>query len=236
MKIKMKKCVIYKRTSSMVNGGDNKDSDKRQEHACVEYCESNGLEIHGVFYDLGVSGKVSVFQRDGFKDLYLHCLEHDVKTIVFESISRLSRDSYELEVAYRKLTSEKFNLVSVTDGGDFEDDRVSKLQRQIISAISEYQREEIVFNLSVARNRKKTQNKELGITTLEGNGKCEGRKAHKEKNQEVVALVKKLRRKNWKTKKQMSYRKISNWLLESGYVNERGNRYNAKTIRDMVQQ
>jgi len=231
----MKKCVIYKRTSSMTNGGDNKDSHIRQEHACIDYCKSNRLEVHGVFYDLGVSGKVSVFQRNGFKDLYLHCLEHDVRTIIFESISRLSRDSYELEVAYRKLTSDGFNLISVTDG-DFEDDRVSKLQRQIISAISEYQREEIVFNLSVARNRKKTQNKVNGITTLDGQGKCEGRKSHKQINSELVQLVKKLRKRNWKTKKQMSLRKISDCLLESGYVNERGNRYNAKSIRDMVQQ
>ena len=119
---------------------------------------------------------------------------------------------------------------------DFEDDRVSKLQRQIISAISEYQREEIVFNLSVARGRKKIQNKEIGVTTLEGKGKCEGRKSHKEINSELVVLVKKLRRKNWKTKKQMSYRKISDYLFENGYANERGNQYDAKSISRMVQQ
>jgi len=70
---------------------------------------------------------VSVFQRDEFKNLYLHCLDRGIKTIVFESISRFSRDSYELEVAYRKLTKEEFTLISVTDG-DFEDDRVSTIE------------------------------------------------------------------------------------------------------------
>ena len=53
---------------------------------------------------------------------------------------------------------------------------------------------------------------------------------------ELVVLVKKLRRKNWKTKKQMSYRKISDHLFQNGIGNERGNPYNSKSIREMVQQ
>ena len=233
--IKMKSCVIYKRTSSLTNCGDDKDSHNRQEQICVDFCESNNFSIQGVFYDKGVSGKVSVFNRKGFYGLYLYCLENNITTVVFESISRFSRDLYELEVAYRKLTDDGIQLISVTDG-DFEGDRVSKLQRQIISAISEYQREEIVFNLSVARGRKKIRNKGIGVTTLDGSGKCEGRKSHKEINSELVALVKKLRRKNWKTKKVLSYQKISDYLYSQGHVNEKGNQYDAKSISRMVQQ
>ena len=136
-------------------------------------------------------------------------------------------------LASRSAPSKK-SRVFVADG-NFDDDRVSKLQRQLIGAISEYQREEIVFNLSVARGRKKIQNKTDGITTIHGEGKCEGRKSHKEINSELVALVKKLRRKNWKTKKVMSYQKISDYLFSQGYVNERGNQYDAKSISRMVQ-
>ena len=201
----------------------------------MDYCKSNKFSVAGIFYDEGVSGKVSVFNRNAFRDLYVYCLENHVKYVIFESISRFSRDLYELEVAYRQLTEKSIQLVSVNDG-DFEGDRVSKLQRQIISAISEYQREEIVFNMSVARERKKIHNKSVGVVTLDGKGKCEGRKSHKEMNTELVAVVKKLRRRNWKTKKQMSYRKIAEYLFDNGYENERGNRYNAKSIRDMVQQ
>ena len=126
-------------------------------------------------------------------------------------------------------------MVSVIDGS-FEDNRISKLNRQILSAIAEYQREEIVFNLSVSRERKKQQNKKGNYVTLEGKGKCKGTKAKKELQPELVALVKKLRRRNWKTKKQMSLRKISQHLLELGYVNERGKPYNPQSIKDMVRQ
>ena len=233
--MEMTKCVIYKRTSSLTNCGDTKDSHLRQEKICLDYCKSNKFSVAGIFYDEGVSGKVSVFGRNAFRDLYVYCLENSVKYIIFESISRFSRDLYELEVAYRQLTENGIQLVSVNDG-DFEDDRVSKLQRQIISAISEYQREEIVFNMSVARERKKIHNKSIGAVTIDGRGKCEGRKSHKEMNMELVAIVKKLRRRNWKSKKQMSYRKISDYLFDNGYVNERGNKFSAMSISRMVGQ
>ena len=103
-----------------------------------------------------------------------------------------------------------------------------------LSAIAEYQREEIVFNLSVSRERKKQQNKKVNYVTLDGKGKYEGRKAKKELQPELVALVKELRRKNWKTKKQMSLRQISLHLFELGDVNERGKPYNTQSVKDMV--
>jgi len=106
-----------------------------------------------------------------------------------------------LESGHRKLKADGFELVSVTDG-IFEDNRISKLNRQILSAIAEYQREEIIFNLSVSRERRKQQNKKENCVTLDGKGKCEGRKAQKELQ---PALVKKLRR-HWKTKRRMSLR------------------------------
>ena len=231
----MEKCVIYKRTSSLANCGEDKDSHQRQEKICRDFCETHQLDACGIFYDSGVSGKISVLKREGFKQLYLYCLENDITTIVFESISRFSRDSFELEVAYRKLVGEGFTLISATDG-DFGDNHISKLNRTILAAISEYQREEIVFNLSVSRERKKLLNKKSGYTTLEGKGKCEGRKTHTEKNPELVKLVKRLRRRNWKTKKQRSYMKISQMLFDKGYANERGKPFNPKSIMSMVKQ
>ena len=60
--------------------------------------------------------------------MYLYCLEYDIQIIVFESISRLSRNSFELESRYRRLRVDGFTLISVTDGG-FEDNWTSKPNR-----------------------------------------------------------------------------------------------------------
>lgn len=67
--------------------------------------------------------------------------------------------------------------------------------------------------------------------------KREGRKTHLELNPELVKLVKRLRRRNWKTKKQKSYREISRILSEDyGFFNERGKAFNPKSIMVMVNQ
>ena len=103
---------------------------------------------------------------------------------------------------------------------------------KVLSAISEYQKQEIVFNLSVSRETKKKQNQQRNYVTLKGEGKCECRKS----NKELVRLVKRLRKQNWKTKRRMSLRQISKHLSELGYLNERGNPYSIQSISDMVKQ
>jgi len=67
--------------------------------------------------------------------------------------------------------------------------------------------------------------------------KREGRKTHRELNPESVKLVKRRRRRNWRTKRQKSYRQISGILSEDyGVFNERGNAFNPKSIMVMVNQ
>jgi len=147
-----------------------------------------------------------------------------------------SRDLYEQELAYRKLSADRFKLVSATNEEELENSPQSTLVRHIFSAISQYQREEVVFNLSVARERKRKQNKIDGHVTMTGEGKCGGWKQHRELNPEIVKRVKTLRRKNWKTKKQKSYREIANILFDEGFTNQNGNRFNPNSIRNMVKQ
>ena len=65
----MKKAVIYVRTSSMKNVGDEKDSDDRQIAKCVAYAEANDIELMEeknnlvTFYDEGVSGTTEIMDR-----------------------------------------------------------------------------------------------------------------------------------------------------------------------------
>ena len=90
------------------------------------------------------------------------------------------------------------------------------LRFENLSAISEYQKQEVVFNLSVSRETKKKQNQQRNYVTLKGEEKCEGRKSNKELQPELVRLVKRLRKQNWKTKRRMSLRQISKHLSELG--------------------
>ena len=64
-------------------------------------------------------------------------------------------------------------------------------------------------------------------------GKCEGRKSHAEKRPEVVAEARRLRRANPTTGERRSLQ--SRELAAKGYFNERGQPFNPKSVRAMIE-
>jgi hypothetical protein len=97
--------------------------------------------------------------------------------------------------------------------------------RQVLGAIAEFDKAMTVAKLRGARDRIRKER-----------GKCEGRKAFAEKQPELVALVKRLRRASPKTGERRSLRKISAELAAAGHFNERGQPFNAKSIKSMLEQ
>ena len=81
-----------------------------------------------------------------------------------------------------------------------------------------------VAKLKAARDRKRARK-----------GKCEGRRSHREMNPELVALAKKLHRRNPKTGQRLSLRAIAAELERQGHVNMHGCRFAAASIQAMVE-
>jgi hypothetical protein len=74
--------------------------------------------------------------------------------------------------------------IAADNPGSFIDTTpTAKLVRQVLGAISEFDKAMTVAKLRGARERKRR-----------GTGKCEGRKSHAERNPELVALAKRLHR------------------------------------------
>jgi hypothetical protein len=67
-------------------------------------------------------------------------------------------------------------------------------------------------------------------------GKCEGRRSQGEMNPEVVALAKRLRRRNPKTGERKSLRAVAAMLAELGHVNVNGRPFAAESIQAMIRQ
>jgi hypothetical protein len=65
-------------------------------------------------------------------------------------------------------------------------------------------------------------------------GKCEGRRSHLEMKPEMVALAKRLRRRNPKTGERRSLRAIAAELEQQSYVNIRSEQFAAESIKAMV--
>ena len=77
--------------------------------------------------------------------------------------------------------------------------------------------------LKAARDRKRARD-----------GKCEGRRSHFEMDPQLVALAKKLHRRNPKTGVQRSLRSIATELARLGHVNVNGRPFAAESIKAMV--
>ena len=226
--------VCYYRTSSKTNVGEDKDSLNRQRQCCIQFSKDNGFTIIREFYDDGVKGKDFITDRLGFTELLTFCEGQKVSTILFESSSRFSRDLVVQEMGYRMLVEMGFTLISTDNPSTFiETNPTTTMVRQILGSVSQYQKDELVTKLRVSRERKREVNKELGVVTLSGRGKCEGRPSICETNPDLVKTVKRLRRQCRKTHKKKSYRKVSEELYRLGYKNGRGEIFHPNQVREM---
>ena len=133
------KAIIYCRVSSerQVNEGNGLNS---QEKRCRDYARTKGYLITRVFPDEGISG--GLFQRPAMKELiaYLDSHPSDQFTVIFDDLSRFSRDvqvhiqlKAQLESRGAKLECLNFN---------FEDSPESEFAEMVMVAGNQYHRKQ----------------------------------------------------------------------------------------------
>jgi DNA invertase Pin-like site-specific DNA recombinase len=151
--------------------------------------------------------------------------EHpDVRTILVETASRFARDGLVQETGHRMLKARGIDLIAVDSPDSFiNDGPTADLVRQILGAVSQFEKAMVVMKLRSARDRKRA-----------ATGKCEGRKSHAESNPHVVKLARKLHRQDRTTHKRRSYRDISAMLAEHGHLAASGKPYGPSAISSML--
>src|SRR5215813_9353872 len=184
MSIKRKQAIGYLRTSSAANVGEDKDSERRQRVAIERYTKRVGYDVVDWFYDSAVSGADRIDARPGFSALLARTAGNGVRTVIVETANRFARDLMVQEVGFAMLQDLGITLIAADSPASFLDDGpTSKLIRQILGAVSEFDKAMIVAKLRGARERVRRTK-----------GKCEGRKSYAEANPELVALAKQLKR------------------------------------------
>nr|WP_114769080.1 recombinase family protein [Microvirga subterranea] len=218
------KAVAYLRTSSAANVGADKDSEKRQRQAIEAYARAAGYELVFSYYDEAVSGADHVADRPGFTTMMEGIATNGVRTIIVETASRFARDLIVQETGYAMLKERGINLIAADSPDSFQDDTpTAKLIRQVLGAVSEFEKTMLVTKLKGARDRKRA----TGV-------KVEGRKSHAELNPELVALAKKLYRYPVNGKRR-SLREVSAELAANGFVGSNGKPYQAMSIKRMIE-
>lgn len=224
MKIKiLKPSVAYMRTSSAANVGADKDSEKRQRLAIETYAKSAGYEVLEVFYDEAVSGADHISNRPGFTAMMERVAKDGIQTIIVETASRFARDLMVQEVGYAMLRERGVALVAADSPESFLDDTpTATLIRQILGAVSQFEKAMLVGKLKGARDRKRATG-----------AKVEGRKSYAEMNPEAVALAKKLHRYPVNGKRR-SLRQVAAAMAEQGVLGGNGEPYTAMAIKRMI--
>jgi DNA invertase Pin-like site-specific DNA recombinase len=116
-----------------------------------------------------------------------------------------------------------------------DDGPTSKLIRQVLGAVAEFDKAMTVAKLKGARDRKRRDT-----------GKCEGRKSFAEMAAadlkrgnsglaNAIAMAKRLHRSSPKTGERRSLRKIAKALKDAGHINAHGREFNPASIKAMVE-
>lgn len=160
--------VAYMRCSgeSQIQG----DTWSRQEAAISKYAKANGITVLEWFRDEGVTGKMELEGRVGLSACIDYVRTHDIKLALVEDSTRLARDLIVSEVVVREFQKIGVRVVASAGGVDLtegdESNPTAKLIRQILAAVSEFERCCIVIKMKGARDRIRVRD-----------GRCEGRKS-----------------------------------------------------------
>ncbi len=146
-------------------GQVNGDGFPRQLKAIREYAAANGIKLVNIYREEGVSGTKESMDRPAWSELMTALHSNGVRVVIIEKLDRLARDLMVQEAIIDDLRKHGFELISVAEPDLMANDPTRVLMRQLLGAVAQYDKSQIVLKLRGARMRKRAKE-----------GRCEGRK------------------------------------------------------------
>lgn len=211
----MKTAFAYVRVSSTAQvDGTGLD---RQEESIRAFAKANGYKIVQVFSDKGVSGTTDGVDRPGLADL-ANALEEGI-TVIVENADRLARDLLVSEVIlgqFRETGVPVFDCSGI-ELTNIDGDSTRTLIRQVLGAVAEFNKTQLVQRLKASRERIKAKE-----------GRCEGRKPYD--NQKGIQRILQLRA------AKVTYRKIPEILEREEIPAPSGGKWHVSAISRIVKE
>jgi DNA invertase Pin-like site-specific DNA recombinase len=206
----MTQAIAYIRVSS--NGQVEGTGLDRQRESLEAFAKAAGYELVATYADEGVSGTVDGFDRPGLADLANNVQEGQV--IIVENADRIARDLLVGEVILGTFREHGIKVIDCAgvDLTNIDGDPTRTLIRQVLGAVAEFNKSQLVGRLASARRRVKKIS-----------GRCEGRKPYD--NDEVVQGIVALRERG------VSYRAIADDLNEQGVASPAGSSWSPNAVR-----
>jgi DNA invertase Pin-like site-specific DNA recombinase len=165
------------------------DGPQRQRDAIQQFCGAQGIGRFDFFTEEAVSGTIDGLSRPVFLQMIqeIEAVQKDGSSgevcIVLERMDRLARDLIVSEVILKECALRGIPVYAADQGqkidqASVEADPTRKLIRQIMGALSEWEKSVIVKKLRAARDRKRQET-----------GRCEGVKPYGETDLEQTVLI-----------------------------------------------
>lgn len=182
----MKQAIGYIRVSTEQQANEGV-SLEAQEARIVKWCADNGYELVKVFQDAGVSGALSIADRDGLADALAAIKKVKADALVVVKRDRLARDNIEAGLIDRECAKLKAKVM-VTDGnnGDAPED---VLMRGMMDLLATYERLVIKMRTRSALQHKKRTNQKYCNITPYGFEAIEGRLVQVKAEAAIVAEI-----------------------------------------------
>ncbi|HID1126409.1 TPA: recombinase family protein [Clostridioides difficile] len=111
------KAGIYVRVST--DKESQETSLEYQEIACRDFANANGFEVYNVYHDVFTGTKSGRYnKRNGYNKMIEDALAKNIDVIIVKDLSRLSRNSLELEFLRNRVISKNFHIVTLN--GDID--------------------------------------------------------------------------------------------------------------------
>lgn len=202
-----------------------KEGPDRQREAIVDFAIKAKATLRGEFFDKAVSGTIDGLDRPAFKEL-LEAIEsrrlngEEIDGIVVERADRLARDLIVGELLLKECRERNIKVFSADRGEtvDLASDDVDPtrvLIRQLMSAMAQWEKSNLVRRLRKAREAVKLRT-----------GRCGGRAPIGVDKREQLMLE--FLRGVYSP--ELSYRQLTALVSDAGFCNRAGNDYNVGDI------
>jgi DNA invertase Pin-like site-specific DNA recombinase len=219
------KAVSYLRVSG--KGQVEGDGFDRQRDAVTRYSKSACFEVIEEYRDEGVSGTRELADRPGLAALLDRLESNGVRTVIVERADRLARDLMVQEVIVGQFSKIGARILTA-DGVDLTndgDDPTRRLIRQVLGAVSEFEKRVIVLKLRAARERKRARGERVEGVKPYGHFPAE---------QSLVEHMQQLRRKPRKGKR-LSIAAVAAKLNAEGHRNRAGREWSPQMVHHVLQ-
>ncbi|HWX34281.1 MAG TPA: recombinase family protein, partial [Steroidobacteraceae bacterium] len=186
--------------------------------AISAYAKRARYELVAEFADEAVRGADLIETREGFKNMLARIAGNGVRVVIVENASRFARDLVTQELGFRYLQALGVKLIAADSPDTFVDDGpTATMVRQVLGAVSQFEKAGLVAKLKAARDRRIAAGK-----------KCGGRKSLIERDPVAVALARLL------AKEGKTLRAIASELAATGHLAASGKPYAATAINRML--